>query len=431
MRGSLSRLVRTCVVVAWVLTFGVLVTYSRQQSWNEDRARRDGLFLVHGELAVLSADAREARLRELEPHFWPPLQLISRAEAAAKLERDIAPGERVHHRVEAPEQWYYFAFADEGVLAAGPFNPALPPGAVPIAAPLLIFLAPLVAGFIALRVGHELAKVERASERIAAGELGARVDNRRGPSSELAAAFNAMAERIERLVRSRDELVQAVSHELGSPLGRLRFRIALLDAPATPEEREARLAAMTRELDALDALVAELLSYVQSDELRLERRAFDARQPLADLAELASLDGPEERAVEVEFAVPDEAPADEAAAAEVFADQRLFLRAVENLLRNAVRHATSRVRLELILAGDHVCVAVHDDGPGIPEAKREAVTAPFARLSPERDRKTGGVGLGLAIVARIMDRHGGELRIETSELGGARVVTRWPRQRPA
>jgi two-component system sensor histidine kinase RstB len=306
----------------------------------------------------------------------------------------------------------------EGVLAAGPVHPAIPPGVLPVGVILALVGLPLVAGLIALRVEKQLTKVERASHALAVGDFSVRVDDPQGSPSELAATFNAMAERVERLIRSRDELVQAVSHELGSPLSRLRFHMELLENQSEAQ-REERLAAMTRELDALDELVAELLGYVQSDELELDRKAFDPNRGLSDLAELARLEVSEDRAVEVGLAVP--------GGASVFADQRLFQRAVENILRNAMKYACGNVLLELTQEGDHVRVAVHDDGPGIPEELREKVMIPFFRLEADRDRKTGGVGLGLAIVSRIMHRHGGRLAIDSSRLGGAMVATWWPR----
>ena len=102
-------------------------------------------------------------------------------------------------------------------------------------------------------------RIERANQALAVGELSVRVDTNGAQSDELAASFNAMAERVETLIKSRDELVQAVSHELGSPLSRLRFHVELLEN--LPEaKRSERLAVMSRELDTLDALVAELLS---------------------------------------------------------------------------------------------------------------------------------------------------------------------------
>jgi two-component system sensor histidine kinase RstB len=291
---------------------------------------------------------------------------------------------------------------------------------LPIGVILVVVLLPVIAGAVAFRVERRLAKVERASEALAVGDFSARVDDKHGAPDELAARFNAMAERVEQLVRSRDELVQAVSHELGSPLSRLRFHMELL-AHQPDEQRAQRLDAMTHELDALDELVAELLSYVQSDDLHLDRQTFDPTRGINDLVELARLDAPEEQAVEVELSLSSDAI--------VFADQRLFQRAIENLLRNAVRHARGKVLLELTQDEEQVRVAVHDDGPGIPEEQRDKVLAPFVRLGVDRDRKTGGVGLGLAIVNRIVRRHDGRLAIATSPtLGGTLVATSWPKR---
>ena len=129
---------------------------------------------------------------------------------------------------------------------------------------------------------------------------------------------------------------------------------------------------MSRELDTLDALVAELLSYVQSDDLKLDYQTFDPTQGLADLVELVQYELPDKRIIEVELRL--------SPGIHVFADQRLFLRAIENLLRNAVRYADGKVLLELMKEEDQIRVAVHDDGPGIPKALRDKVMLPFYRL---------------------------------------------------
>jgi signal transduction histidine kinase len=141
---------------------------------------------------------------------------------------------------------------------------------------------------------------------------------------------------------------------------------------------------------------------------------------LADLAELARLETPHDRKIDVDCVLPDHAS--------VLADQRLFLRAIENLLRNAVRHAGNRVQLVLTDDEDSIRVSVHDDGPGIPEALREKAMTPFVRVEADRSRTSGGVGLGLAIASRIMDRHGGRLEIGDSPLGGAKAATLWPKR---
>jgi signal transduction histidine kinase len=418
-RRSFVWLVVTSVVACWVLGLVVLALYVRNLVWTEEKARSAGVFFVHELLDDLEPDQRATRLTELRPNFSVGLSVVSLDEVERRLGRRIEPGERVHHEVSAREEWYFIAFADErGALAAGPVNPAIPTsGTTPIGMILAIIGLPLIAGLIALRVERELSKVERASQALAEGEFGTRVDNRSGPSHELATSFNAMADRVERLIRSRDELVQAVSHELGSPLSRLRFHMELLESQ-TDQQREERLNAMTRELDALDDLVAELLGYVQSDDVELDRQVFDPEQGLMDLAELAQLEAPDDRSVEVRVAV--------ASSTRVDADPRLFQRANENILRNAVRHARGHVQVELGEGEDGIRVTVHDDGPGIPEDLRERVVAPFVRLEADRDRKTGGVGLGLAIVCRILHRHDGRLEIASSPLGGAAMTTVWP-----
>jgi signal transduction histidine kinase len=423
MRRSFIRLFLVSVLATWVVGFTVLFGYTYTLRWAEDRAQHSGIFLIHDLLTSTPVEQRERRLAELQVHTYVPLSLMSRGDVAAKLGREIEGAQAVPLRLSRSEEWYFLGFEDDSaVLAAGPVNPWFPTSTFPIGVVLAILFGPIIAGIVTLQMERALAKVERASDALAVGELGARVEDPRGPSVELAARFNAMAERIEELVRSRDELVQAVSHELGSPLSRLRFHVELLERD--PEaDREQRLANMTRELDALEELVAELLGYVQSSDLRVEPVAFDPAKVLADLVELSVLEASDPRDVSVELVVPP--------GLEVFADQRLFQRAVENLLRNAIRYADKKVRLELSRVVAGVQVAVHDDGPGIPREMRDKVVMPFVRLDEDRSRRTGGVGLGLAIVRRIVLRHGGRLEIHESTLGGALVTILWPATLPS
>jgi signal transduction histidine kinase len=287
---------------------------------------------------------------------------------------------------------------------------------MPIGVVLVMLGLPLLAGLLTVAVDRALKRVEHASDALGRGNLTARVEARGAGATELAERFNAMAERVERLVRSRDELVQAVSHELGSPLSRLRFHLELLEAET---DRDIRPKKMARELDTLDALVAELLEYIQSDEVALDIRAFEPGPLMSDLAELATLDASEARPIEVALALHGDG--------EGFADVRLFQRAVENVLRNAVQYASARVVLELTQDEEALHVTVHDDGPGIPDDLRDQVKLPFSRLESDRGRAKGGAGLGLAIVTRIVERHDGRLTIGTSHLGGAAVRTSWPR----
>ena len=413
------RLTAGSVLLCWVVSFALLAAYSRSRSWTDERARTDGVFLAYEILDEEERQDRAARLHELRQHYWVPLALVSNEEVERSVGKSVHSGEHIPHRVSHREEWYFLVFADgSGALAAGPVDPVVPPGFMPIGVVLAILGLPLLAGLVAVAVDRSLRRVERASDALGRGNLTARVESGSGGATELAERFNAMAERVERLVKSRDELVQAVSHELGSPLSRLRFHLELLETEPEPR-REERLHTMARELDTLDELVAELLSYIQSDDLALDIRAFEPGPLIVDLAELATLEAVETRPVEVELELREDADG--------VADVRLFQRAVENLLRNAVQHAGTRVVLELSQNGEGLHVTVHDDGPGIPEDLRDQVKLPFFRLESARGRKTGGAGLGLAIVTRIVERHGGQLTIGASPLGGAAVRTSWPR----
>jgi two-component system sensor kinase ParS len=417
MRRSSLRLVVLSVLACWAVTFVVLILYARSQSWTEDNVRRGGVFLAYELLEQTPRLDRAARLRSLHEHVAVDLALISLDDLERRIGRPGVPGQGIAYRMSVRHSWYFLVFDDgSGALAAGPVNPMRPSGVVPIGLLLAVVLLPVIAGAVAFRLSRKVRKVERANQALAVGDLSVRVHDDNGPADELAASFNAMAERVEVLIRSRDELVQAVSHELGSPLSRLRFHVELLESRSEVRHTE-RIQAMARELDALDELVAELLSCVQSDDLELDCQNFDPTLGLADLAELVRYEAPDDRAVDVELKI--------ALGTHVFADKRLFLRAIENLLRNAIRHANHKVLLELTKEKNQICVAVHDDGPGIPEALREKVMAPFFRLQAERSRKTGGLGLGLAIVDRITQRHGGHVVITTSSLGGATVATVW------
>ena len=419
MRRSLVRLVVVSVLVCWAIGVVAMVLYSRSRSWIDERARSDGVFFAHEILDKTPATNRAERLRELQQHFSVDLALVTQEEVERRVGRPVSPGDQIPHKVSEREEWYFLVFEDgQSALAAGPVHPSLPKGFAPFGVIVALVGLPLIAGLLALLMERRLTRVERASHAFAAGDLSVRVSGKHAAHDELARSFNAMAERVETLIRSRDELVQAVSHELGSPLSRLRFHIELLDNQ--PEDKRAeKLEAMTCDLEVLEELVAELLNYVQSDDHKLNRKAFEPNRDLTDLVELARLEAPEDRFLEVGL----ELPAD----VSVYADQRLFQRAVENVLRNAVQHARARLLLELTQEEDHVRVAVHDDGPGIPEDLQEKVKMPFFRLQADRGRRTGGAGLGLAIANRILQRHGGRLSIARSPFGGATVAMLWPR----
>ncbi|KHK66228.1 MULTISPECIES: ATP-binding protein [Pseudomonas] len=262
---------------------------------------------------------------------------------------------------------------------------------------------------------RDLERLKFTAERFGKGHLSERT--KIAPSSNigsLAHVFDTMAGDIENLLNQQRDLLNAVSHELRTPLTRLDFGLALAlseDMPAASRERLQGLVAHIRELDEL---VLELLSYsrLQNPECLPER----VEVPLDEFIDsiLGSLDE--------DLAAP-EVVIDvllHGALERFVLDPRLTARALQNLLRNAMRYCEKRIQVGVLVSEQGCEIWVDDDGIGIPDSERERVFEPFYRLDRSRDRATGGFGLGLAISRRALQAQGGTLTVENSPLGGAR-----------
>jgi len=261
---------------------------------------------------------------------------------------------------------------------------------------------------------RDLERLKGTAERFGKGQLSERTLI--SPSSNigsLANVFDTMAGDIENLLNQQRDLLNAVSHELRTPLTRLDFGLALAlsdDLPAASRERLQGLVAHIRELDEL---VLELLSYS-----RLQNPARVPEQVEVSLDEfidsiLGSVD--EEQSPEIIIDVLLHGQLER-----FTLDPRLTARAIQNLLRNAMRYCEKRIQIGVQVCGKGCEIWVDDDGIGIPDDERERIFEPFYRLDRSRDRATGGFGLGLAISRRALEAQSGTLTVEPSPLGGAR-----------
>jgi two-component system sensor histidine kinase RstB len=294
----------------------------------------------------------------------------------------------------------------------------------PPLSPLLLALAVLVLGgaavvYASLRpLQLQLAALTDGARRLGRGEWAAVQDlPDRGELAEVGAAMREMGSRVQGLVSGREELMRAVSHELRTPVARVGFAVDLLAAQAEPEERERRAQAIQDDLAELEGLIAELLTYTSLEEEQLPQgtEAVDPG-PVLERLVAAAAQGPHGRAVALS---PGPRPP-------IRADARLFRRAVDNLLRNAVKFGVGRVTVSPEVEGRHLRLHVDDDGPGVPPDERARIFEPLVRLDPTRSRDTGGIGLGLALARRVCVAHGGRLTCGDSPLGGARFTITWP-----
>ena len=299
---------------------------------------------------------------------------------------------------------------DAPPLMALPFvPPAWQGGAGLVVLLALLFVAVAVGAWpVVNRLTRRLSSLRQGVEQFGAGELSHRVEV--GGSDEVAAvasSFNQAASRIEALVRSHQSLLANASHELRSPLARMRMAVSMLDA-ASPAQRES----LKREIDLnvaeLDALVEEVLLAS-----RLDAARDTLRQDPIDLLGLVA-----EEAARVSARV-------EGGAVGVQGDERLLRRAVRNLIENAQRYGSGAIDIVLTTEVGDVEVRVCDRGPGVPHPLRERIFEPFYRL-PGHAETAGGVGLGLSLVKQIAERHRGSVRCEPREGGGSCFVLSLP-----
>ena len=303
------------------------------------------------------------------------------------------------------------------VLLFGPLPQPATPANYEVALGIGTVLAgiAIAIGFLLRPVLKQFQAVEGTAQQIAAGDLSARIDKEgRVGSSQLAGAFNNMADRTETMLRTQKELLQAVSHELRTPLSRIHFAIDLIRT-ANDQEREQKLEALELAADDLDNIVGELITYVRMENApTCEPTDVELAATIESIFEKQDLLTPNIQLEKGPGVTADLTLAVDAAS---------FDRAIQNLLSNAAKYSTSHVRVDAARTDDAVVIDIDDDGPGVPEADRERVFDPFVRLSGASGT---GVGLGLAIVRRIARRHGGSIEILDSPLGGCRVRTTWP-----
>jgi two-component system, OmpR family, sensor histidine kinase BaeS len=257
----------------------------------------------------------------------------------------------------------------------------------------------------------------RAAGRLAEGDLSHRVPvTSEDELGRLAVAFNSMIDGLDRLERSRRELLHDVAHELRTPLTSLRCQIEALQDGLLDPGAEA-LASLHEETVHLGRLVDDLrdLSLATAGRLRLEIEPLDLREE-AERAARAARSGTEEEAAGIEVNVP--------AGLTVTADPERLQQVLRNLLVNALHHAPAGGAVRVVAEpaeGARVQIAVADDGPGIAPEHLPHLFDRFYRTDPSRSRTTGGAGLGLAIVKNLVEAHGGNVWAENAAPGSSKT----------
>ncbi|WP_193074884.1 ATP-binding protein [Pseudomonas sp. FME51] len=394
---------------------------------------RATLFLIADELVRGPESDMPARLHELrrEKGFGYPLQLTRQHESDLDVDQIRRLEESDTVMALGPDGYSVLLYlkipGTQWILHLGPLYQmsAYPPELMAIMGLLALTLIGLLIYLLVRQLEQRLLTLEAAAVHISSGNLDVRVNmDSQDSVGRLARAFNEMAGHVQRLMRIQRETIGSVSHELRTPVARLRFGLEMLETATSDEDRKRFVDGMDGDLSELDRLVDEILTYA-----RLEQGAPAITMKGTNIPGM------------VEHVMAELAPLDSKIRLEhvdnswglgrhVDAEPRYIQRAITNLISNAMRHAVSQVKITTRIQHGMCRISIEDDGPGIPEAYREKIFTPFMRMDLSRTRSSGGYGLGLSIVRRIMFWHGGRALADASQaLGGACFIVEWPLRR--
>ncbi|MCF6225890.1 MAG: ATP-binding protein [Xanthomonadales bacterium] len=306
---------------------------------------------------------------------------------------------------------------------------------------LAALLSAVISWLLARSLARPLLQLGLASVALAQGKLQSRVKGkilrRRDEVGDLARSFNQMATDIETLDRSRQNLLRDVAHELRSPLARMQVAVELArdkgdheqddneKPPGASGQRE--LSIIAREIQRLEKMIAEVLVLLRDagSVKDMEKETYSLAALLESLVSRVNYEADAKELGRVRLIQESDI--------ELFINPELIYRALENLLRNACRFTDVskgvEITVEAVTAGaEFCCIKIRDYGPGVPEAFISQMFEPFTRLSSARERTTGddGWGLGTAIAAAAISRHGGEIEANNMPEGGLEITIRLP-----
>jgi len=275
---------------------------------------------------------------------------------------------------------------------------------------LILLVVALLCWMLAINIASPLRELAHTVERFGRGDLSVRVRSRRRDEiGDVARAFDQMAERIETLLTAERRLLQDISHELRSPLARLSFAAELTK---TAEDRNAAASRITKEIERLTNLVGALVEVtrVEGDPSSRRVERLDLERVVEELLDASRMEA-DARGCRFHFESNGALP--------VRGDRELLRRAIENVLRNAIRYSPggSPIEVRLESAAGKASISVRDYGPGVPDEMLPRIFQPFFRVDGSRDSQTGGVGLGLAIAHRAIGAHHGHITAENAAPG--------------
>jgi two-component system, OmpR family, sensor kinase len=287
---------------------------------------------------------------------------------------------------------------------------------------MIVCIALVVSAFaswwLARHLSAPIRRIQAGARALAGEDLEVRVsaglEDRKDELAVLARDFDAMADQLRANRSAITRLLRDISHELRSPLARMRVALGLARQPTADPSRQ--LDRMEREIERLDSLISQVLKLARlsGTDTPFEREAFDVDEMIEEVVRDANFEGAAKECTVRTLG---------AARSSVNGSRDLLRSAIENVLRNAIRYSPRGARVDVAVERSDagLTVSVRDQGPGVPDSEVERIFEPFYRVAESRDRDTGGEGIGLAITSRVMRAHGGSASADNRAGGGFEV----------
>lgn len=416
----------------------IAIAFSESNAENAHKQALGTFNLIKKKLFAQPGEKWLDIIHKLQPYFGFPINLIENGKLSSELQNILKNDKVLNQRfnngkiiyIDSNDYEYYIQKINgyPYILQAGPIKP-------PIATIISFFVGLFILFFLGLAftlflwvrpLWKSINELTTASDNFGQGKLDSRVNVKtRAALGTLAGQFNAMAERINRLINGHRNLTNAVSHELRTPIARMRFGLEMLEKTDETTDKALRqryLDGLNIDVNDLEELVNELLHYARFEQSR--------SLPDVETVELVSwLEGIIEHArgyagdLKISY-IKKNVPS----TLKIQYSPHYLARVIHNLLRNACKYSQHEINVIIELTEKDVLIHIDDDGVGIPEQDRKRIFEPFSRLDKSRNRLSGGHGLGLAISKRIMDTHNGCIFIDDSPRGGARFTISLPKQ---
>lgn len=402
----------------------VELPFGQSETADSQRLSNSTFNLIETTLREQPQESWPTTMSNISRHFGFPALLLKKEQVSLSpsLSENLKNSEIAVQQLDNADFFYRHIAGSPYLIRLGPFDEPLTLSYIRSITMLsLAALVALAVLFWVFPLWRDLKHLNLSTRAFGQGDFSMRSTlSKHSVLRDLSKTFNNMAERIQRLISSHKELTNAVSHELRTPLARLRFGMEMLQSSSDETDKKRYMASMNADIDELDQLVTELLTYARFDRDKPELK-FQRREIKPWLNTIIQQTKTREEYLSISLEINASSPQ------YLHFEPKLMARAVGNLLQNARRYAQGQICITFTQESQNNQITVDDDGAGIPEYEREHIFDAFKRLDASRDRGTGGYGLGLAIVQRICQWHNGSVIIADSPLGGARFIISWPK----